>query len=354
MQTERSGLCVTNAGHLLYAWGDDVSATTLGKAMKMASCIYGMHLDMNPHHTGFIFTNITELKGRNYKSELLDKQMEIDTARYIEYAPKDFFYMTLHDPTPPALEGASWEPDPGVQPAPAWMAGLWRANASSVDLLEIEPGRASFRVRAGTKEPDARTGTAGTHELGEDDAHRVLFALSLGTATEKHGRGITVDGRVVLPMSSATPSAALVANEEGQLSIVPLRGPGAAVAHGDAVELPYLIEDGKLLTPGHAAGRGRAALGITPAGRTYVARAVGDSGVDSLGEVLKHAGCTQAVLLDRGSGAHGSLFRAGSVTPPRSRYDESTLYGMGKPLLPRGFRFESMHPVEPPAPKKPK
>ena len=29
VQTERTGLCVTTSGHLLYAWGDDVSATTL-------------------------------------------------------------------------------------------------------------------------------------------------------------------------------------------------------------------------------------------------------------------------------------------------------------------------------------
>ena len=27
-QTERTGLCVTTSGHLLYAWGDDVSATS--------------------------------------------------------------------------------------------------------------------------------------------------------------------------------------------------------------------------------------------------------------------------------------------------------------------------------------
>ena len=104
MQTERSGICVTNAGHLMYAWGDDTSATSLGKAMKMAGCIYGMHLDMNPHHTGFIYTNINEFKGRQYKSELLSTKMEIDTDRYLLYAPKDFFYMTLRDPRPPALE----------------------------------------------------------------------------------------------------------------------------------------------------------------------------------------------------------------------------------------------------------
>ena len=353
MQTERSGLCVTNAGHLLYAWGDDVSATTLGKAMKMASCVYGMHLDMNPHHTGFIFTNITELKGRNYKSELLDKQMEIDTARYIEYAPKDFFYMVLHDPTPPALEASerSWEPDPGVQPAPPWMAGLWRTTVGTIDVLEVEPARASFRVRAGTKEPDSRSGGARAHELGEDDAHRVLFALTLGTAEPKHPRGLATDGRISLPMSGVEGSAALVANEDGQLSIARARTLGAVPARTDAVELPLLIEDGKKVALGHAEARSRAALGITPAGRVYVARAVGESGVDGLADVLKHAGCTQAVLLDRGAGAHGSLFRAGTATPPRSRYDESTLYAMGKPLLPRGFRFESTHPVEPPKKK---
>ena len=254
MQTERSGLCVTNAGHLLYAWGDDVSATTLGKAMKMASCVYGMHLDMNPHHTGFIFTNITELKGRNYKSELLDKQMEIDTARYIEYAPKDFFYMTLHDPTPPSLEAVDvgrstgegtgkaerthWEPDPGVQPAPAWMAGLWHASAGGVEILEIEPARASFRVRAGTAEPDSKTGAARAHELADDDAHRVLFALTLGTSEAKHLRGLATDGRIALPMSGVEHSAALVASEDGQLTIATARdlavGAGARRRRGAA------------------------------------------------------------------------------------------------------------------------
>lgn len=363
MQTERSGLCVTNAGHLLYAWGDDVSATTLGKAMKMASCVYGMHLDMNPHHTGFIFTNITELKGRNYKSELVDKQMEIDTARYIEYAPKDFFYMTLHDPTPPSLEAEKgdksekaektrWEPDPGVQPAPAWMAGLWRAAVGNVEVLEIEPARASFRVRAGTKEPDSKTGSTRAHELADDDAHRVLFALTLGTSEAKHPRGLATDGRVALPMSGGEQSAALVASEEGQLGIVTGKDLGNVPAHVDAVELPMLMDDGKVLPGTHGHARARAALGITSNGRVYVTRSLAGADVAAMAEILKRAGCTRAVLLDRGTGAHGSLFRAGTTTPPRSRYEETTLYAMGKPLLPRGFRFESAHPVEPPAPKK--
>lgn len=369
MQTERSGLCVTNAGHLLYAWGDDVSATTLGTAMKMASCVYGMHLDMNPHHTGFIFTNITALKGRNYKSELLDKQMEIDPSRYIEYAPKDFFYMTLHDPTPPSLasikvdsaekadkadkvEKTQWEPDPGVQPAPAWMAGLWRTSVGDVEVLEIEPARASFRVRAGTSEPDSKTGSTRLHELGEDDAHRVLFALTLGVSDTKRPRGLATDGRIALPMSGAEHSATLVVSEEGQLRITTMKDLAAVPLHTDAVELPMLIEDGKVLPLSPREARSRAALGLTPKGRVYVARAVPGTSVEAIADVLRRAGCTRAVLLSRGAGPHGSMFRAGTATPPHSRYEQTTLYAMGKPLLPRGFRFETTHPVEPPAPKK--
>lgn len=367
MQTERSGLCVTNAGHLLYAWGDDVSATTLGKAMKMASCVYGIHLDMNPHHTGFIFTNITDLKGRNYKSELVDKQMEIDPARYIEYAPKDFFYMTLHDPTPPSLDGdddgdesgkgtkvekTAWEPDPGVQPAPAWMPGLWRAREGDVEVLEIEPARASFRVRAGTREPDAKTGVTRAHELGEDDAHRVLFAITLGASEPKRMRGLATDGRIALPMSGGEHFAAMMASEDGQLTLVAAKDLVAVSPHVDAVELPMLIDEGKVVSSAAGQGRSRAALGTTASGRVLVARAMGNDGAASLARLLKRAGCTRAVLLDRGAGSHGSLFRAGTTTPPRSRYEETTLYGMGKPLLPRGFRFESAHPVEPPSPPK--
>ncbi len=350
MQTERSGICVTTAGHLVYAWGDDLNATTLGKAMKMAGCLYGMHLDMNPHHTGFTFTNITEFKGRNYKSELLTTQMGIDTDRYLLYAPKDFFFVTLHDPTPPKLEGLEWSPDPGVQPAPSWMAGLWHGKAGSIDVLEIEPARASFRMRAGTKEPrEAST------ELSADDAHRVLFSLTLGTSEPKRHRGLAIDGKLVMAMSGGERSAALVASEEGQLSIALAKELSGIPAHADAVELPLLLADGELVPAPHQ-GRARsgvdAALGTTPQGRVFIARATGPASADDLAALLKRAGCTRAVLVDRGAGTHGAVFRAGTSTPPRSRYEDSTLSAIARPLLPRGFRFEATSPVEPPQEKK--
>ena len=100
MLTERSGICVSAGGHLYYLWGDEASAATLGKAMLLARCTYGIHLDMNPHHTGFVFANVRSVAPRDYEARLLTPLMEIWPERYLEYSPKDFFYLMLRNPAP--------------------------------------------------------------------------------------------------------------------------------------------------------------------------------------------------------------------------------------------------------------
>jgi len=351
MQTERSGICITNAGHMLYAWGDDTSATSLGKAMKMAGCIYGMHLDMNPHHTGFMYTNINEFKGKQYRSELLTKEMEIDTDRYLLYAPKDFFFMMLHDPHP-AIAGASFSPDPGTQPAPSWMPGLWRARAGDVELFDVEPGRASFRVRAGTKEPDrdadapsakASSRARGT-ELADDDAHRVLFSITVGTTDGKRPRGLAADGHALLPFTNERGIGLLTTTEDGGLTIA---ASGSIPPKGDAVELPLVVDDGAVVSP-LPRGRQPVVLATSPEGRVVIARG---ATLEAVAKEVVRIGGTRAVLLDRGNGTHGAVFRAGTSVPPRAHYDDTTIAAMSKPLLPRGFRFEATHPFEPPKKK---
>ena len=347
MQTERTGICVTAAGHMFYAWGDDVSATVLGRAMKMAGCVYGMHLDMNPHHTGFLFTNITELKGKQYKSELLSTHMEIGTDRYIEYAPKDFFYMTLHEPEPPSLEGVTWEPSPGAQPAPSFMPGVWRGARDGVELLEVEPARATYRIRAGTSEPDARTGSAPLTTLGDEDAHRVLFSVTMGVATERHPRGLVTDGKVASALAAHDGTALLVATEEGALSVA--MSVDRAPRRADVAELPLLFGEGHAPTVSASAARPLSALCVTAAGRTYVARGTNASDVTAR---LKDAGCERAVVLDRGAGGPATLRRAATADAPRARSEDTVLFAMAKPMVPRGFRFEAAQPVAPPPAKK--
>jgi hypothetical protein len=350
MQTERSGLCVTNDGHVLFAWGDDVSGTALGKAMKMGGCSYAMHLDMNPHHTGFIFAAISDLKSKSYRSELLTPLMTVSPDRYIEYAPKDFFYVMLHDPTPPEMPGAKWQPD-GPEPPPAWAPAIWSAHVDaadgSVDLFDIEAGRAAFRIRAGTKEPDAKTGALPLHELEGDDAHRVILSMGLSHATEKHPRGLATDGKLVYPIVALTSGGErsgvlglLVAQPSGELSILKAEELSSISSHMDVAEMPLVLDGDKLLEgPKSVAPEVRAALGITRSGRVVVARGVVTSDAPLAG-VLRRAGCTRAVALDRGAHTPAFLDRAGTATPPRGRYEDTVLYALARPMAPRAFRFE--------------
>jgi len=343
VQTERTGLCVTTSGHLLYAWGDDVSATSLAKAMKMAGCDYAMHLDMNPYHTGFLFTAIEDLPAKKYKSQLLTPGMSIPIERYIQYAPKDFFYMMVHDPTPAGLDGGTpWEADGGSQPPPGWMPGIWSARVDgpegSVALIDVEPGRATWRVRAGATESPAATPL---RELTGDDARRVLFAVGAGVAVDKRPRGLATDGRLAVPVHGGVDSGVLVVGDDGALSIVrATEGSVAVDAHGDLLELPIVLWDGAAQPATAGAVTPRSAIGLTAGGRVLFARGAFASAAP-LAEALSRAGCTRALALDRGAGATAFLDRTGSPSPPRARYDETVLYAVATPLRPRGFRFDA-------------
>jgi hypothetical protein len=356
-QTERSGLCVTPDGHLVYAWGDDANATALGKAMLMAGCSYGIHLDMNPHHTGFTFTSIDDVKTRKYKAELLSPLMEISPDRYIEYAPKDFFYLMLRDPTPPPLAAtravsAGWQVDPGAQPAPAWMPAVWSTRVGGVELVEVEGSRATWRLRAGTKEPDAKTGATPLHELTGEEAHRVLFSVGMGASAEKRPLGLATDGKMVLAVGQgqvqgqaqtrgAGRNAVLVVQADGALGIERSEDVGNIGAHVDLAEVPFLFEAG--LPPVTPAGsmEARAALGIRADGRVLIARGTSESDAP-LAEALASAGCSRAVALSRGArGAELAFRRAGTASPPHAIDEATTLFAIAAPMKPRAFRFDA-------------
>jgi hypothetical protein len=338
MFTERSGICVTPAGNVYYAWGDEVSAATLGKAMILAGCTYGMHLDMNPHHTGFVFADVRSPSPRDYQAKLLTPQMEILPERYLEYSPKDFFYLMLHEATPPGDLG--WAVDPGAQPAPAWSPAAWHATVATdgvqVELRAFDPGRWEARVRPGAKEP-TRARDLPSGDLSGDDAHRALAAIGLGRAHGKDARppGLVLDGRTAFPVQA---NAATLAIASGTVALLP---PGVAPPAGaDLVQLPMLLDDGKPLAdaPDAAGMRLRGALGLDPAGRLVVATVTAPTNAP-LATALAQAGCARAVLLDRGAHLASFLHRTGAGAPPVTRYDETVLYVLGKPLAPRGFRW---------------
>ena len=116
--TQRSALCVTAAGHLYYAFAPEIDGPTLGKALRQAGCSYGVHLDMNPGHTGFEFYRVGRTGTLPTIAHKLDPAWEtrgtvsgttgweflarrmlrtmhlMHFPRYVRTDSRDFFYLT--------------------------------------------------------------------------------------------------------------------------------------------------------------------------------------------------------------------------------------------------------------------
>jgi hypothetical protein len=342
VMTHRSAICVTSAGHLYYAWGDELDGGTLGKALRQAGCSYGIHLDMNPAHTGFVFMDVLNPFKQKAELKIADLGMKIAVDKYVRGAPKDFFYVMVRDAAPPKQEGIEWKPDVGAQPPPAWMTGIFAAKLAigsvDVDLTRFEKGHVALRVRAGSKEPGAWGSKGVKLSLDDKEAHEVLAAVGLGHTTDSTRYGLSFGG--ASPVQLRTAYATLVANSRGEVRLVKSGVPELA-ADEDAVQLPLLLKDGALEPRAHERGdlRQRGALCLAPDGATVVAVTRHDSS-DALATALLSAGCQDAVELDRGSHHPAFVQRAGSATPPMASYETSVLYALGRPMLPRAFRWK--------------
>ena len=100
--TLRTGLCRFESGALGYFAGNDIDGETLGRTMVHAGCDFGIHLDMNPGHTGFEFYDVTEDRRRGYRSRLLLPDHRLTRhPRYIRQSARDFFYLYHREIEPP-------------------------------------------------------------------------------------------------------------------------------------------------------------------------------------------------------------------------------------------------------------
>lgn len=124
-RTVRTGLCLTREHFVAYFYGSTLSADHLAKAMMSARCDYGVHLDMNPGHTGFEFYRVQKTGTLPVISRKLDSTWEargtvtgtsgweflgrrmlrtmhlMHFPRYIRTDSRDFFYLTHRQVLPP-------------------------------------------------------------------------------------------------------------------------------------------------------------------------------------------------------------------------------------------------------------
>lgn len=345
VMTQRTALCVTAAGHLYFAFGKEIDGPTLGTALKQAGCSYGIHLDMNPKHCGFVFTDIVDQRKKEYKLQLLDEEMAIPPDKFVRWSPKDFFYVMVRNPRPEDGTNIRWLVDSGTQPPPSFIPGIFTATyklgSLDVELTAFEPQRLEWRVRAGAREPEGGAGAQPRKlELTGEDTHRVLTSINLGHAIPAAPSGIAFDGKPALEPDAE--SATLVVAPRSTPRIYP---PGEApklAESEDAVQLPLLADKGSLLPRAreHGSMHMRGALCITARGRVLVARGRHDSS-DPLASALLRAGCERVVGLDRGSRHPSFVHRAGTPTPPLSGYDTTVLYGLGRPMRPFASRWHA-------------
>ncbi|MBE7484846.1 MAG: hypothetical protein HS104_33380 [Polyangiaceae bacterium] len=343
VMTQRTALCVTAAGHLYYAFAPEIDGPTLGKALAQAGCSYGVHLDMNPGHCGFVYTDIVDYRAKEFNLKKAHDAMNLDPGKFVRWSAKDFFYVMVRDPVPTDPSGVRWSPDGGLQPPPQWLPGVFKGKLKvgnlEVELASFEPGRVGYRVRAGSKEP-RQSNMAGHVELTGEDSQRVVAAIGLGHTTDAMRLGIAFAGTQALDPKAAY--ATLVVSPGKPLAIL---APGEVAKldkDDESVQLPLLAENGKLTDAALAHGplRLRGALCALPSGRVLVATARHDSS-DSLAAALLKIGCTRVVEIDRGSQHPAFVHRAGSETPPLASYETSVLYAVGRPMLPHAFRWKA-------------
>jgi hypothetical protein len=195
IHTTRSGICVTKEGFVGYFYGSDIGAEPLGRAMLIARCSFGIHLDMNPGLAGFEFYNVqpdstwkplgrplqsdweyegsvNQLPEFKFRARRMIKSMShMLFPRYIHRDGRDFFYLTARTVLPgatlPDQEG-EWRvkqlPQHGYPYAIAWCASI--------------PGRSGprprrrRRARTWRRRPCSSSGRSSPRRSGPDTRAR--------------------------------------------------------------------------------------------------------------------------------------------------------------------------------------
>ena len=150
--TERSALCLSDTGQLIYGWGIELSAETLAKALIAARCRYAIHLDMNPGHVGF---TMIDSRSEQPRTELMASEMSIAPRRFLKASPKDFFYLMLRDPAPKLAGEHNWQPAAAALPPPAWWPAIFEADIKQhsveVTVRLFDSRRFFWQIRPGER-----------------------------------------------------------------------------------------------------------------------------------------------------------------------------------------------------------
>lgn len=341
--TERSALCRTATGQLYYAWGEELTGETLAKGLAHAGCDYAVHLDMNPGHTGLVFTDVHGASAEGVQGQVAVREMAIHPREHAVWSDKDFFYVLRTDAQRQSDKAATvtWLPSPGPQPPPSSWPAVWSGSLQlgslTVQLLRVEPGRTRYSVTASTLEPMVVGQAAPRRELAPEELASAVLAVSFGHTTARTRYGMVFGSRVTLPLQANYGN--LVVRGDGSVEVVG----AAATLHAESkdvvVQLPELVSDGAITAQASLRGgrRVRGAVCVMD-GRLWVASVDHDSS-DAVAVTLRNLGCRTVLELDRGSKHAVNVQReelSGLSAPER---ETGYLWALSAAMQPRTFGF---------------
>ncbi len=347
----RSALGVLTTGHVVYAESAAADAATIASALRLAGCVYAVHLAAGPAPVGFAYLHLAAASGganeRAWEATPLAAGLSLEPSRLASGSPNGFFYAVARDLRPraplPAGEAAAkgWAADGGSQPAPAWIPSMHMAVVSSlganVHVTTVAPGRTLFRLRSGSKEPSTKTSAALPGALSDGEQARALAVVSLGSARRRGARGLAIEGAVGFPFRGEASGVLVIDKGRPQIAAAA----GFALPDGaDATELPLTADDGKLRPEAREVGsmRIRAAACVLTDGTFAMASTTFDSD-EAATAALIDLGCSRIVALDRGAHASFFLHRAGTEPAPAARYETTVLDLVDAPMGGRAKRF---------------
>jgi hypothetical protein len=321
--SERSALCVTGGGFLVYAWAEAATSARLAELLRACGCVGALSLHEAPQGLALLGG------GREDEATRLAKSMSLDPLAPLRGSAHDFVYLVRRDPTPHMGGGLSWTAAKGEQPPPSWLAAVHRSQTdklgTDVEIYAFEPGRFRWQIRPGERE---RAGRTAEGALSPAEHARAMIAVGLGVAFRRDNRrGLALDGVVSLLIRPDL--GVLTTSPRGDIAIA--RSLDEMAPWGDATELVLLAEAGEVRSEARKLGarRSRAAACIIRDGTLLVALATFDSSEPST-QALLDLGCRRVVELNRGRQVKAFVHRAGTDTPPQSEYEDTTLYGMAR------------------------
>ena len=289
VHSTRTGICLTEENFIAYFYGNEIDMMPLAQAMVQARCKYGMHLDMNPGHTGLEFYKVAPsgtlpdlgrpldkkweaqgpvpfMEGWDFRARRMVRFMGLmNFPRYIQREARDYFYLTLRQ----VLPGHDIE----VPDSAAEGEGKWRTKGLpqhgfpyAVATTQLHPDPSRPQTKALLVKLDPRT-----INLSTESNDKVVVSLSNANPIANHPT-------LWLGQDALKISSTLV---EGAVPVVSGVAPDDATASKAVAALGIQDEDGMLVYAEVQEGR--------------------DANQDGalLSKLLDKLGCSSTLLLTR-------------------------------------------------------